>query len=61
MKKKKSVKRIGKSKRMSNTKLLFLSFLLLFIVFEALYILKSQQSSLAGKPSRSVAGVTIEK
>lgn len=52
----KKVKRSSK-KRLSNTKLMFLSFLLLFIVFEALFILKAQTTE---KPAE-VAGVSTSK
>lgn len=41
----------------SNTKLLFLSLILLFIVFEALYIVKGQISPQAPQ----VAGVSTQK
>ncbi len=44
-------------KRLSNTKLMFLSFLLLFIVFEALFILKAQTI----KTPSEVAGVSTSK
>lgn len=57
MKRKKVVRKAGKSKKLSNTKLMFLSIILLFIVFEALYILKSQTQ----QQVRQVAGVSIEK
>lgn len=62
MSKKKTTKRAVKKKRMSNTKLMFLSFILLFIVFEALYILKGQhEARQANSGERQVAGASVQK
>ncbi|MDO8269203.1 MAG: hypothetical protein Q7T54_00855 [Candidatus Levybacteria bacterium] len=62
MKRKKAVKRIPKSKKITTTKLMFLSIILLFIVFEALYIVKSQQSSVQSNSlQQSVAGASSQK
>lgn len=55
MKKKGKVKRSGK--RISNNKLLFLSVILLFIVFEALYMLKGSIET----HQQQVAGVSTQK
>lgn len=54
---KKSSKRKDSKKRISNTKLMFLSFILLFIIFEALYILKSHTSP----QEPEVAGISVER
>lgn len=50
------------SKKLTSTKLLFLSVILLFIVFEALYILKVnyQQAIQAGILEKKVAGVSTD-
>lgn len=53
----KSSKRTTSNTRISNTKLMFLSFMLLFIIFEALFILKNHQSS----QTSEVAGISAEK
>lgn len=47
----------SRGRRMSNARLLFLSLILLFIVFEALYVLKNQLVPQAPQ----VAGVSTEK
>lgn len=62
MKKRKTHKKVQRKAKISNTKLMFLSIILLLIVFEALYILKGNVESLLSKsPERNVAGVSIEK
>jgi flagellar biogenesis protein FliO len=58
MKKKRTA---GTSKKLSNTKLMFLSIILLFIVFEALYVMKAQNSLQANSQSQSVAGASTHK
>jgi hypothetical protein len=52
--KKKRIKRA--TKRMSNTKLMFLGLVLLFIIFEALFILKGQPEN-----QPQVAGVETSR
>lgn len=56
MKKKKASKKVSQ-KRISNTKLMFLSLMLLFIVFEALFVLKDQTQTQRSE----VAGITTNR
>jgi len=58
MKKKSKARKVVKSKQsLSNSKLLFLSVILLLVVFEALYMVKNQISS--AQPQ--VAGISTHK
>ncbi len=59
--KKKGKGRVGSTKKLSNAKLLFLSIILLFIVFEALYMMKAQGSLQANSQEQSVAGASTQK
>lgn len=61
MKKKSVAKKNSSSKKISNTKLMFLGFILLFIVFEAIYVSKSQSSLQANSLQKDVAGVHTQK
>ncbi len=45
MKKKAKVKKAVKKQSLTNSKLLFLSVILLLVIFEALYVLKGQVTS----------------
>jgi hypothetical protein len=57
MKKKAKVRKATKKQTLSNSKLLFLSVILLLVVFEALYMVKNQISS--AQPQ--VAGISTHK
>jgi len=61
--KKKGKGKVRSPKRLSNTKLMFLSIILLFIVFEALYVMKAQGSLQANSQDQeqSVAGASTQK
>ncbi len=61
--KKTAKKRAIKIKSYSSTKMLFLSLALLFIVIEALFILKNQQqnSVLSNSMQKQVAGASTQK
>ena len=61
--KKSAKKRVVRTKKFSSTRMLFLSVALLFIIFEALFILKNQQqnSVLSQTAQKQVAGASTQK
>lgn len=58
---KKKLAKKKSSKRLSNSKLMLLGFILLFIVFEALYVMKAQKTLQANTLLQNVAGVATQK
>ncbi len=61
MSRKKASKGSRKKSDMSASKIMFLSIILLFIVFEALYIVKGQNQLANNNSVRQVAGVNTSK
>lgn len=61
MRRKKGVKKARKKLDMSASKIMFLSIILLFIVFEALYIVKGQNQLARNSSLQQVAGANTSK
>lgn len=53
--------RLQKKQNISSNKLLFLSIALLFIIFEALFVMKNQASVLSNSLQQQVAGAHTQK
>lgn len=61
MKKKKVHAKSHKKTELSTSKIMFLSIVLLFIIFEALYIVKGQNQLAKSQSHKDVAGVSSSR
>lgn len=61
MKKKKARTHAHKKTDLSTSKIMFLSIILLFIIFEALYIVKGQNQLAQSHNQKDVAGISTSK